>query len=416
MQRSRLLIVLFIILASVIIVSILAFASFIPKLVSNGENLQVVWQQFLPGINGKKIIQTSDGGYLALGTIADISYSDPGDAIFVNEQPFLVKTDSSGNVQWQKTFQVLGLTPNLNNIAQTRDGGYAVVGGITNASAAYDNPFSRFCLIKLDYKGNVNWTQTYTGPSDANNDVFNTILESSDGGYALFGTWSRYWDYHGLRSGYLVKTDEAGNAHFSKGVDAGPASSMVQISDGYIFFTSRQALGGGTRFMLVKTDFDGTVVWSNDYQGIATSAYETSGIPTSDGGYLLGGSLVSPDKGWLVKTDAEGRMVWNKTYEGVTTINSVTQTSEGGFMVSGGITTINPENSGQSNGRAWIAKTDGSGNIEGHITIGQTATFHYTYPYSVLQTSDGGYICVGTWDQTYPASSSQRFWIAKISS
>jgi hypothetical protein len=42
--------------------------------------------------------------------------------------------------------------------------------------------------------------------------------------------------------------------------------------------------------------------------------------------------------------------------------------------------------------------------------------FHYTYPYSVIQTSDGGYVCAGTWDKTHQASSLQRFWIAKISS
>ncbi len=232
------LIVLCILLAAASIVSILVFASFTPKPVGNGEGLQVVWQQFLPGISGKKIIQTSDMGYLALGTTASIeeinNYSGP---IFVNDQPILVKTDSLGNVQWQKTFQVEGLTPTLSNIAQTRDGGYAVVGGITNNSAI-NTPFSRFCLIKLDYKGNVNWTQTYDGGSDANNDALNTVLETSDGGYTLFGTWSRYWDYHGFRQGYLIKTDEAGNAFVSKGVAAGPAGSMVQISDGYIFFTS----------------------------------------------------------------------------------------------------------------------------------------------------------------------------------
>ena len=195
----------------------------------------------MPGITGKQIIQTSDGGYLALGTIADISNADPIEPTFANERPILVKTDSLGNVQWQKTFQqILGLTPTLSNIAQTKDGGYAVVGGITN-STVYDNPFSRFCLIKLDSEGNVNWTQTYEGPSDAINDVFNTVLEADDGGYTLYGTSSRYWDYHGLRNGYLVKTDEAGNAYFSKVVNTGPASSFVQISDGYIFFTIRQS-------------------------------------------------------------------------------------------------------------------------------------------------------------------------------
>jgi hypothetical protein len=413
MQRSHLIIAACLLVA-IVIASILAFPLFSPKPASNSGSFQIEWKQFLPGITGKQIIQTSDGGYLALGTIADISNADPIEPTFVNERPILVKTDSSGNVQWQKTFQqVLGLTPTLSNIAQTKDGGYAVVGGITN-NTVYDNPFSRFFLIKLDSKGNVNWTQTHEGPSDAINDVFNTVLEASDGGYTLSGTWSHYWDYHGLRNGYLVKTDEAGNAYFSKIVNTGPASSMAQIDDGYIFFTSRQALGGGTRFMLVKTDFNGTVQWSNDYQGTATSAYETCGVTTSDGGYILGGDLVSPDQGWLVKTDAEGNMLWNRTYGETTTINSVAQTQDGGFVISGKITYINPNSIGKSSGSSWIAKTDSLGNIEDQLTIGQNATFHYTYPNSLILTNDGNYICVGTWDQTIPASNSQRFWITKI--
>jgi hypothetical protein len=415
MQRAYLLIASCILIVAVVTGSILAFTFFSPKQAGNDEN-HVVWQQFLPGITGKKIIQTSDGGYLALGATADISNSDPREPTFVNEQPIIVKTDSLGNVQWQKTFQVLGLTPTLTNIAQTRDGGYAVVGGVTDSSAAYDNPFSRFCLIKLDSKGNVNWTQTYAGPSDADNVAFNTILETSGGGYTLYGTWSRYWDYHGLRSGYLVKTDEAGNAYFSKGVDTGPASSLVQTSDGYIFFTTQNAIGGGSKFLLVKTDFNGTTLWSNGYkEGYATSAYESAGTITNDGGYLLCGSLVSPDKGWLVKTDAEGRMVWNKTYLDVTGISSVAQAGDGGYVISGMANATEITYDKGTAYTAWFAKIDSMGNIEAEFRAGPVELKHSTAPSSIIQASDGGFICVGTWDQTYQATSSQRLWIAKIS-
>ena len=425
MQRSHLIIAVCIFLAAIVIASILAFPLFSPKPAGNGKSLQIAWQQFLPGITGKKIIQTSDGGYLALGTTASIqeinNYSGP---IFVNEQPVLVKTDSLGNVQWQKTFQVEGLTPTLNNIAQTNDGGYVAVGGITSPDQIVPfTPYSRFCLIKLDFKGNVNWTQTYPGPplisnlsdtSLATNDAFNSVFQTENSDYILFGQWNIAWDYHGVAHGYIVKTDEAGNAFFNASVSVGEASNMVQVSDGYVFFSTRQASGGGDQFMLVKTDFSGGTLWSVNYQGIATSAYETCGIPTNDGGYLLGGSLVSPDQGWLVKTDAEGNMLWNKTYGETTTINSIAQTQDGGFAVSGDITYINPNDNGKSSGIAWIAKTDSSGNVEDQITIGQNATFHYAYPNSLILTNDGDYICVGTWDQTIQASNSQRFWITKI--
>lgn len=35
-------------------------------------------------------------------------------------------------------------------------------------------------------------------------------------------------------------------------------------------------------------------------------------------------------------------------------------------------------------------------------------------PYSTLQSNEGGYGCAGTWNESYDASTSQKFWIAKI--
>lgn len=415
MQRLHSLIAISILLVALVTLSILAFSMFSPKPVGNGDNLRIVWQQFLPGITGKEIIQTSDGGYLALGTTAVTSKGDLGESIFVNEQPILVKTDSVGNVQWQKTFQLIELIPTLSGIAQTADGGYVVVGGITN-STDYEHPFSRFCMIKLDSSGNVNWTQTYTGSSGATHDVFYIVSQTSDGGFSLFGTWHYYWDYHNFQHGYLVKTDEAGNAYFSKGVAVGPASSMTQISDGYIFFTSKQATGGGTKFMIVKTDFDGTVIWSKDYkENAASSAYEEFGLTATDGGYILSGSLVSPDKGWLVKTDAEGEMLWNRTYPNVIGINSIAPSEEGGYLI-GGVSNATKMSYIEGTAiTAWFAKIDNFGNVEAEFNAGPVALKHSTSPNSIIPTGDGEFICVGTWDLTYQASSSQRFWIAKIS-
>ncbi len=414
MQRLRRLIAISILLVALVTVSILAFSVFSPKPVGNGGSLQIVWQQFLPGFSGKSVIETSDGGYLALGTTAVISKDELNEPIFMNEQPIIVKTDSVGNVQWKKSFQILGLTPTLSTIAQTRDGGYVVVGGVTNSSD-YENPFSRFCLIKLDSSGEVNWTQTYAGSLYAKNNVFNIVSQTSDGGYTLFGTWTRYWDYHGFSQSYLVKTDETGDVYFSKDINVGPASSMSQVSDGYVFFTSRQASGGGTKFMIVKTDFNGTIIWSKDYkENGASSAYEEFGLVTSDGGYILSGSLVSPDQGWIVKTDAEGKMLWNRTYPNVIDINSIAPAEEGGYLIGGVANATKISYIEGTTYTAWFAKIDNFGNVEAEFNAGPVTLKHSTSPSRIITTGDGDFICVGTWDSTYQASGNQHFWIAKI--
>jgi hypothetical protein len=395
-------------LIAVIAIICILLALFTPLLNSNEKALEVEWQTFLPGITGEKVIQTSDGGYLALGTTADISNKTSNEIVFVNNQPILIKTDRSGVEQWQQTFQVEDLTPKLFNIAQTTDGGYAAIGGVTSTDQ-YPDAYHKFCLIKLDSNGNVSWTKTYTAPSNATNTAFNSISQTKDGGYVLFGVWTLSWDYHGLSHGYLVKTDSSGTAFFSKEVSVGAATTMEIVDDGYVFFASRQASGGGTKYMLTKLDFNGTLLWSKDYQGDAISAYESSGVITSDDGYLLAGSLVGPEKGWLVKTDLQGTMLWNRTYSEVTAIHSVAKTQNGGFVLVG---IIYSDDGSQVT--SWMAKTDSNGNLEAQLKIEQNITAYYSTINRAIQTSDGGYICVGTWNQTNQASDSQKFWLAKI--
>ena len=35
-------------------------------------------------------------------------------------------------------------------------------------------------------------------------------------------------------------------------------------------------------------------------------------------------------------------------------------------------------------------------------------------PYSILQSNEGGYACASKWNESYDASTSQKFWITKI--
>ena len=87
------------------------------------------WQQTFGG-NGDDIAytvqQTIDGGYIMFGGT---------DSFTANQtQVYLVKSDSSGSMQWQETFGGSGFSSGSDG-QQTKDGGYIVVGSTDSGHA-----------------------------------------------------------------------------------------------------------------------------------------------------------------------------------------------------------------------------------------------------------------------------------------
>ena len=117
------------------------------------------------------LVQTSDGGYALAGRTA--SFGAGGDDFW------LVKTDSAGNMQWNKTYG--GTNDDMAfALVQTSDGGYALAGYTTSFGAGGLD----FWLVKTDSAGNMQWNKTYGG---TNNDMAFALVQTSDGGYALAG-------------------------------------------------------------------------------------------------------------------------------------------------------------------------------------------------------------------------------------
>ena len=119
---------------------------------------------------------------------------------------------------------------------------------------------------------------------------------------------------------------------------------------------------------------------------------------TSDGGFILAGTTTSYGTPvcdfWLIKTDANGKEQWNRTFgekwEPVMVGDiaySVVQTSDGGYMLAGSTTSY-----GSGSSDAWLIKVDTNGNEQWNKTFGGGSRDD---AYSVSQTSDGGYIMVG---------------------
>ena len=208
----------------------------------------------------------------------------------------------ASSVMWSQIFGG-GAIDVANEIVSTGDGGYAVAGWTGSIDG------SNFLLIKTDSFGNMEWNRTY-GKKGPRGDLAYSLVETSDGGYAIAGTTNSFGSY----DFYLVRTDVAGNMLWNQtfgGSKIDQASAIVQTNDGGF------ALAGYTQsfsneyydFLLIKIDSFGNMEWNRTY-GEKRMSYPSSLIKTSDGGFALAGETNSFGAGnydlWLVKTDENG--------------------------------------------------------------------------------------------------------------
>ncbi|RDC64879.1 hypothetical protein [Adhaeribacter pallidiroseus] len=158
-----------------------------------------------------------------------------------------------------------------------------------------------------------------------------------------------------------------------------------------------------------------TIQWDKTLGGFHDDIL-TAMQPTSDGGYIVGGSSssgIGGDKSepnrensfnsndysdyWIVKTDAKGQKVWDRTFGGdyYEFLSTVQQTKDGGYILAGtSHSNISGDKTENSKGQAdfWVVKVDATGNKQWDKTIGGKLDDQLS---SVLQTSDGGYILYG---------------------
>ena len=295
------------------------------------------------------VVQTSDGGYALVGYT---NSSGAGSYDF-----WLIKTNSSGGMLWNQTYGGPG-DDEAYSVVQCNDTGYAVAGYTNSYGIGETNAW----LVKTDSSGNMQWSQTYGGRAE---NIAYSVIQTSDGGYALAG----YTDSFGAGSYdfWLVKTDSSGNMVWSQtygGSGDDEAGWVIQTSDGgYALTGLTNSTGAGSYdFWLVKTDSYGTYLWSQAYGG-AYDEVANALVQTSDGGYALGGLTGSYGAGdidyWLVKTTSSGSTQWSQTYGGSDDDEaySLVQTSDGGYALAGFTASY-----GAGSYDALLVKTDSSGN------------------------------------------------------
>ena len=408
----------------------------------------IQWEKSLGGTGGEQaysIQQTSDGGYVVVGKSNSTNGNVTGN--HGKYDYWVVKLDTVGSIQWQKSFGGSG-DDIARSVQQTEDGGYIIAGETSSSdgdvTGRHGAKYSDYWVIKLNPTGGLQWQKCLGGVMS---DVANSIQQIADGGYIVAGYSSSndgdVTGNHGSVDYWIVKINGGGTILWQKslgGTSSDLANSIKQTTDGgyivtgYTLSTNGDVSGrkgGIDDCWIVKLDTIGNIEWQKCLGG--TSYDEAYSVQqTTDGGYILAGLSSSNDSDvtghhgsvstydyWVVKLDTVGSIQWQKSLGGTDSdgAEQIQQTADQGYIVIGWSLSTDGDitaHHGFSFDDYWVVKLDVLGNIEWQKSLGGTST---EYGHSIQQTSDNGYILAGfsnSNDGDVTGNHGGDYWIVKL--
>lgn len=320
--------------------------------------------------------QTFDGGYVVGATFSSTSYV-----------ALVAKFDSTGNFQWQKQYQFSDGASQLYALKQTSDGGYVWAGELQNS-----NGNDCAIVVKLDSSGKIQWQQTYGVAANATD-----IRQTLDGGYIVGGVTPIITGTNPapfmIVEGWVAKLDSSGNVQWQQVLSSSQnvmTNSVIQTTDGGYALTGL----ANANVFVAKFDSSGNEKWQTLYSSPSSLGIGYAIVQTSDGGYMVGGyDNDSPFLALALKLGSNGQVHWAKTYNisgAASKFFSVRQTSDGGYAFAGQFYTGIGYYYGYN---AWMMKTDPTGNIQWQKAYGNS---NYAASFQkVGLTSDGGLVAGG---------------------
>lgn len=241
---------------------------------------------------GGYVNNTSDGGFIITGS-NNIEDS--------RSHFWLIKTDSSGNAEWQRTFGGTG-SCSANSVSQTPDGGYLIYGEGT-WDGSYDYSVWQGVMVKTDHKGKEMWHQLFGGPQSE--EGYGSSI-TSDGSYVGVG----YTNSDGFTGGYIAKADWSGSPlWFQQISDINSAFRVILLPDGGLILSGNSNNGLG----FLNLDNDGNQIWIK-YQEENGMSVNPFSLYRAENGYLYTAGYSERNNSgdrdiYVVRTDQNGEVV-----------------------------------------------------------------------------------------------------------
>ncbi|MBK7035657.1 MAG: T9SS type A sorting domain-containing protein [Bacteroidetes bacterium] len=319
------------------------------KLNSDGS---VAWDNAYGGVGNDQLYNaqpTSDGGYILAGSSDTGLGGDKTDNKVGNTDFWIIKLDAAGNIVWQNDLG--GVMFDIAYSAyETTDGGY-IIGGTSTSGISGDKTqanfgFVDYWVVKINSSGVYEWDKTFGG---ASSEYLYSAIPTADGGSILVGmadggiSGNKTEASNGLYDFWLIKLDALGNISWQNsiggsGQDYVFVNPVVQTSDnGYIVAGYSQSAISGDKteantgswdYWILKLTAGGSITWQTVLGG-SGGDYANAINTTADGGYIVGGYSYSGATGekseanigdadyWVMKLEGTGCVPFTEICNGI---------------------------------------------------------------------------------------------------
>ena len=402
---------------------------FTEPVTTTSQNGQTNTLQFAKNFGGSKneianaVIKLQDGGYAVFGETQsnDIDITDKTNSSF---DYWLLRFSASDDLMWSKTYGG-SLDEKGADILATQDGGFVVTGYASSSDGDVSQNFGNqdFWVTKLNSSGNITWEKSF---GFNGSDRAYAIIQTQDSGYLISGvldvtasagqgnTRQNSNQAHAGGDYWAVKLDASGNQEWTKyfggNLSDDPFGVVETNSGNFILVGASDSADvdisnnkGSYDFWAVSISSTGSLIWEKNFGG--TQIDEAHGIvKTTDNNFIIVGNTRSDDTDisanfgdsdlWLIKINESGNLIWEKSIGGASfdTASNISK-SNNGYLISGSSRSENgfiSNNYGQND--ALVVNIDENGEVLWLKTIGGS---EFDFAYDVTQLNDGSIIAVG---------------------
>lgn len=328
---------------------------------------------------GYDVVVCESGGYAVCGVTYSYG-SGMNDA-------WLLRLDEEGNLVWDQTYgQEYG--ESALELVECSDGGFAFVG----TTASYDADRIDYYLVRTASNGELEWERRIGGPEIEEGC---SLIECSEGGFAVAGTLTDY--QNNIHDMWLVRVSANGTTLWEQLYDNQTGSvdcyKILESQDGgfTLLGYGRNLNSSPYTLLVIHTLPNGSLVWSQTFDGYPSTYDRFSIIECEKGGYAILAQLLAENRRhtdlWFIRIDEFGNELWTETYggDGSERSSDLVQTDDQGFMLLSSVLVNN-------NWEALLLRVADDGTLLWTSLIDSSVR---DFAKSIVRLPEGGFVFVG---------------------